>query len=279
MKICYVGKHNDAGNKDEYHVAAGLRSLGHEVILRQQEPRVDIPEGTDLVLANHWYECDLEWLKTVKAFKVIWFWDKVWRQRAVWMAKAEPVFDHIFMSDGTFADGKKKLSVLRQGTGEVVSGIKSDHKADIAFPGSLYGERLDWYMKLKTRYGSRIRHFQGIHGSKLSDLCESVPIILAPPFPSDDNYWSNRIYLILGHGGFLLHPRLEGMDEYTDGVHYVAYDTDLVEKIDYYLENPGLRNTIRILGQEKTQKDYSYTERCRKLIEEIHRLKSTGKKE
>lgn len=278
MRICYVGKHNDAANQDEKHVATALTELGHEVILRHQAPKVDIPENTDVVLANHWYEADIDWLKTVEAFKCVWYWDKVWNNRDKWMARISPALDRIFLSDGTFAKGKPKFTVLRQGYGHRMKRepIIRDYGCDIAFLGSMYGKRVDWYMDLKKRYQGRIRHFTGIHGDQLEDLCHSIPIIVAPPFPSDDHYWSNRIYLIMGAGGFILHPKLEGLTDYEDGVHCSLYTDDIVEKIEYWLKHPKERELVRKQGKEKTRKDYSYKERCRKLIEAIRLHKNIG---
>lgn len=94
-----------------------------------------------------------------------------------------------------------------------------------------------------------------------------------PLVRSGQHYWSNRIYEILGRGGFLLHPRTVGLDaEFRDGEHYAGYDcgdwTWLRERIDYWLTHADEREHIRRTGFERMA-TLTYRDRCAELLQKI----------
>lgn len=142
---------------------------------------------------------------------------------------------------------------------------KYDH--DIVFIGSKsYHEEwpyrqilIDW---LKQTYGPRFAHYgwdgiENVRGEDLNDLCASAKVIVGDslcPNMNYEGYWSDRVYEILGRGGFLVHPRIKGMEKtFSNGLDLVYYDfgdfNQLETIIDFALEHPEDRGTIARDGQ------------------------------
>ena len=279
MKIAYVANHGNRGSDDtEGHIAHSLEQLGHKVTLINQTSSPAGVSGHDLLLFHHWYNVHPGYLESLKMKKVAWYFDKVWKGRDNWIRRIAPLCDRFFLTDGTFAaeSGIAQLQVLRQGIGDrdvrIGQNLPHIYPASIAFTGSVYGERAAWAAALEKRYGLKFRVFNDVFNRDLYDLCASVPAIVAPMHPSDQHYWSNRVYLILGSGGFLVHPRLEGLaDEFEEGVHYVAYasERELFETIDYYLKHNDERRKIAAAGYARMHERFTFTHRCEKLLKEI----------
>jgi hypothetical protein len=196
--------------------------------------------------------------------------------------RAINVADHAFLTDGTYVAKypREWVKTLRQGFD-----TRNTHwcdpvpvlaNYDVGFAGHVYNGRGDFTQKLKERYSMRI--FTGFHGDNLRAALASIPIFVAPPYPSDDHYWSNRVYLLTGCGGFLLHPRLEGLEAcYQDRKEIVYFDTmdELYELIDYYLIHNEERESIRYNGYKRTITEYSYIKRCQILLHTVQN--STGR--
>lgn len=282
MKIGYVAMHGNRGSDDtEGHIAFSLEKLGHEVVKIPQTGSPAMARGNfDLILFHHWYNVNLGFLATLKAKKVGWYFDKVWKGRDEWLNRVIPVVDHFFMSDGTWAAGAghQNLHVLRQGIGDrdMRPGDPQTKrwKAQVAFLGSAYGERAWWTSRLHEKFGDKFLVYNDVFNRDLYDLCATVPIIVAPPFPSDDDYWSNRIYLTLGSGGFLIHPRLAGLAaEFDEGIHYVTYgsDEELEHRIRYYLENDDERRKIAVAGAARMQERFTFTHRVKELLSYVEK--------
>ncbi len=281
MKVIYYAKHNNTGSDaTESHITAALRSLGHEVFCVEEGLLKGAEAAGDLLLFHH----NLPGFR-FSGVKACWYFDKVWNGRDVYINKVLRYADRLFMTDETWAlaHPNPKIRILRQGIGnenQPQSKSARCEGVDVAFTGSVYGERKQWVDGLKKRYGKRFMVVGDAHNDRLRELCASVPIIVAPKYPSDDNYWSNRIYLITGSCGFMIHPRLKGLDaEFVEGKHYVGYsDTEeLYQKIDYYLAHPEERRWIQRDGFLRTNSKYSFLKRCQKLLREIPRQKSIGR--
>lgn len=79
-----------------------------------------------------------------------------------------------------------------------------------------------------------------------------------------------RIFDILGCGGFLISNYQEEIPEILEpDKDIVLFDSeeDLIDKIDFYLKHDELRTKTASNGYEKVKKDYSYTERIKKMFE------------
>ncbi len=289
MKILYVGKHNSGGNDDEGAVAFALESLGHTVIrIPENQGHTTHQYSGDLLLFHKWY--DTTELKKLKIPKVFWYFDLVDFPdpslnsrncgRVAWMTVMMPYVNLGFCTDGDWAvKYPKKLVTLRQGADSRFMGRGIGDRwspAPILFPGIKNGgiARSGHVHHLSEKFGDRFQRVEGVHGRDLANLIASSSIVVAPDGPITDRYWSNRVYLTLGFGAFLLHPYcLELAKEYEDGTDLVFYRSreDLDEKIEHYL-NPDQaeeRDRISSNGMKKTLEKYTYIKRCEQLMKVV----------
>jgi spore maturation protein CgeB len=82
------------------------------------------------------------------------------------------------------------------------------------------------------------------------------------------------VYETVGRGGFIIHPKIEGLDEeFEDKKHLVFYDYQDFDQldglIDYYLKNDSERESIRIAGHELVKEKYTYTNRWKTILKEM----------
>lgn len=295
MKIAYVAKHNSGGNDDEGAVTHALRSLGHRVICINEErdtygtadeKAYDI--RADMLLFHKWHgEHTLSCLKG-RTPRVMWYWDLVNQndplterrdlQRKAWMARTLPHIDLGFMSDGDFIkqSGYDNLVHFFQGADERVIGrseASSNH--EILFTGIRKGgaRRMSFVEEMKQRYRGRFTNVEnGVHGEELKYLISSARICVAPDAPVTDLYWSNRVYLTLGFGGFLLHPYCEKLAEHYDhGEEIIFYRSreELHSHIVYYMHRntDSIKNEIRAKALARTLSEHTYRHRCERMLE------------
>ena len=117
--------------------------------------------------------------------------------------------------------------------------------------------------------------FNGVWGNDFYDVCQTAKIIVAPQFPEDDFYWSDRIYRVLGAGGFLIHPRLYGLkqENFENKKHYITYHTwnELVFHLEHFLkpEYDKERRKIAQQGKEFVLKHFTYNQRLKEIFKKI----------
>lgn len=288
-RILYLGNFsNKFSDTTEKHIVAAFQNLGHEVIC-YNEKDFDIEKilavKPDLFFFHKGGEMVgvplpmlIELLNKLTCKKVCWYFDKVYEGREHWMDTVTPFVDHMFLTDGSFIRRRnfKNMHLLNQGIGtaNTTPGTYQDYLAtDIAFTGSVYGERAAWAQSIKEVYGDKFKIFNYSFGKNLCDLCASTKIFVAPRYPQDDHYWSSRVYMILGSGGFIIHPRLEGLkEEFEENKHLVMYKHggELKEKIDYYLEHKEERKKIQQAGYEHCVANYTYDHRVKKLLDTVY---------
>lgn len=291
MKIAYYANHGNTGSDDtEKHIAYSLAKLGHQVFKFPESTPEMLPQtGYDLLLFHKGGHNIERALKKVEYPKVFWYFDKVWKDRPEWFNRVLPLSDLGFITDGDYlkASGDSKLVLLRQGIGEhdVTLGTANNtrYKGKIAFTGSNYQGRESFIELLTKEFGNEFQSYNNVFNRDLFDLCATIPILVAPQWPSTDEYFSSRIYMVLGSGGFLVHPVLENLkdDGLIDGVHYAGYKTDqeMIEKIHYYLDNPKERETIRTNGYRYVTSNLNYTKRCQSLLKVIQQRLNIGTSE
>lgn len=295
MNVLYLGK--DKPHATERYVRSALEQHGLTVDLINVKPGVyervkPLLSQDDLkfVLFSKPYVsgCQdfLELCKRKNIPTVCWQWDLYWGLRGT----KPPQFnaDYLFTTDG----GHQHLwerhyshhQVLRQGIHSLHhAAVPSDYKYDVAFVGSVmrtHPIRKALIKHLRNRYGSRFLLVQNTRGMKLNHLLSQIKIVVGDSHPSP-YYWSNRIYEILGRGGFLMHPRVEGLDqEFTPGEHYVAYprdDFDILDRtIEYYLSHDDERHKIKKSGFDHVGRHYTYTKRVQSLLLRIGQFRSAG---
>lgn len=198
--------------------------------------------------------------------------------------------DHVFMADGSpeavelYNRHNLNWHYLRPGVIErdcyMTPPPAEGSDYEIVFAGSKkyhheYPFRKQLVEFLEKTYGNRFKHFgnDGIkvaRGAELNQIYSAAKIVVGDScFGGRPNYVSDRYYEVRGRGGFLLHPRTEGVD--NEGVgHYDRGDLDdLKYKIDYYIKHDDVREYMRRQGFEHVKKHETYTNRAAEILDVV----------
>lgn len=171
--------------------------------------------------------------------------------------------------------------------------FRQEYAVDVGFVGNLrnYGHK-EWTMYRRHLYRFLTRRYRfkvwegGIRGRDLADLYQSVKVLVGdsclagsgPLLPQQvrggtTRYFSDRIPETLGRGGFLIHPRVEGVTDalFVEGEHLACYElgdfAELGEKIDYYLANEAERLRIARQGREWMMANHTYEHRLTRILD------------
>ena len=291
MKIVYVAKHGEHDNCDESAIAWALQQLGHEVVCVEERPMDPVDWKNlkaDFLLFHKWcHPAALDCL-TIPAVK--WDWDLVEshdptiahldHRRVKSVLPVEPYCLVCCYSDGDWVakDTTGKRVQLMQGADERYAGYGTPYAgvAPILFTGRLnyHGAgRVQQIRALQERYGNRFQIVgeppsTKVHGRRLADLFASTKVVVAPVTPSTNHYWSNRVYLTLGLGGYLIHPYCSDLVEQYPEDTLLMYrnQKELYELIDKSLVNPSTMEFFRENSHRHTMNNHTYRHRCSDLI-------------
>lgn len=283
MRIAYL--HNRMGHfvsdSTEHHITQALRELGHTVLLVPEDSALNVVDLPFDILLFHkggqYIFPILEKLKKRPETKAVcWYFDKAWDGREYFLDKLRSRGVKMFVTDGDYASSRPDVVVVRQGWGSLnsIEGTSQPERwtEKIGFLGSLYGERVAWHSFMEKMFPNELyKNRNNIHGKVLCDYMATVPIIVAPPFPSTEDYSSNRVFLTLGAGGFLIHPRLKHLKgELEDGKHLILYSNleEMVIQINQFLDvrfEPE-RQKIARAGMELVRSEFTYKERIKKVL-------------
>ncbi len=188
-----------------------------------------------------------------------WIWDYKGREEA-YIPRLK-LFDHVFTTDGDCQEDYERNGItrhlLRQAIDpEVIRPVEpvEEYRCDVGFIGHAYThERRVMLDELGKRFGFHLFGANNEHrGEEHARACASVKVMVGDSYRSDlPGYWSNRVYLHLGSGAFVLHARTPGMeDHFTDGIHLVYYDGigSLLNKVEKYLGLSEEREQIAETG-------------------------------
>lgn len=151
---------------------------------------------------------------------------------------------------------------------------------EIVFVGS-YGYHKEYPFRkklidaLKKRYGDRFGHYgnggiRNLRGHDLNVCYASSKIVVGDScFGGRPNYVSDRYYETRGRGGFLLHPRVEGVDNVGIGYYEEENLESLFDTIEFYLKDEVLRKEMRVEGFEYVSQFGTYTNRAIELLDII----------
>ena len=285
MKILYVAKHNSGGNRDEEAITWSLRALGHEVVcLLEREGIQAMDQTSDFCLMHRW--TDLESLSRLKMPLFLWNFDRIdVPDRIRFQLMVEEYCRLAFYTDGDWVLGdpvKRRwlcqgFDERNAGIGSLISGVKPVIFTGMCHPiyhGSGRAAQLDL---LAERFGDSFgiiggKFYEYQYGKPLADTLVSAKVVIAPRVPATDDYWSNRVYLTTGLGGFLLHPYCTKLTEqYEPGQELIYYRShaELEVLISYYLGHEGHRMKIRQKSHKATMARHTYKHRCEHLIQEV----------
>jgi hypothetical protein len=309
MHISYVGNFQP-NFSTETHVAKAAENLGHTV-QRIPEQSLEWLELPDLVEGEllMWTRTagfdppdsqrQANALKAVTVPKVGFHLDRWFglareaTERGPRAPDASPFFTHmdlLMTADGGHQDRWAVRHVWSP------PGILSDEcelgtpqprfTADVGFVGNLigYGHK-EWgpyrqalYDFLRKTYHGRFQLFPGpgrgqIRGRDLADLYATVKVLVGDSCLAGGitHYWSDRIPETTGRGGFLIHPRVEGLAEhYPDLVTYGLGNFDELEAlIEDALAEPDWRAGNAAINRTRTLEHHTYEHRITALLDLI----------
>lgn len=289
MKIAYLGKFDTLWNEES--IAQGLETYGAEVFrIEENQPLKNIQEyverfqpdvflGAKYQITGAWEL--IEWLRKRKIPSASWTFDLLIGHPPREAALGTYAFlstDLVILTDGGHDKEFKKRGIkkktLRQGIPEQFCYMAEPEEGpDIVFVGTenpTFPYRQETMKFLHQTYKGRFEWIgkdKQVRGDDLNILYASAKIVIGDSMYSP-HYWSNRIYETLGRGGFLIHPRIPGLNkEYTPFQHYIPYEwgdyTGLKEKIDYYLEHS--REKIKRAAYLHTKQNHLMRHRCKEL--------------
>lgn len=290
MRIAYIAKHNSGGNDDEEAILHALQRLGQSVdcIHEKEATETKIRETKpDFILCHGWSQFStITNLKSIP--KVFWYFDlveypdKTLNQRSLyrkaWAIEMMRYCDLGFFTDGDFCLKMKRAysgraHILRQGFDDrMIQPFKpSTDQYSILFFGNEKGggkEREDWLKEMKERWGSQFYQYKrGIYKEDMSRKINEFKLTIAPGGPVTDNYWSNRVYLMTGYGGFHLHPYSSGLNEEFGGCLPLYNKSNCQNLIEMFLSKKGDRDQIAELCYNITIKNLTYSQKVSELLE------------
>lgn len=230
--------------------------------------------------------------------------------RWAWLNRVEDVgkeatwfTEFIFMADGSpeavklYKEHKLNWFYLKPGVVErdcyMAEADPATYPHEIIFIGSKgyhpeYPFRPKLIEYLEKTYKEKFGHYGNdglgvVRGSDLNVLLATAKIVVGDScFGGRPRYVSDRYYETRGRGGFLLHPRIAGLENVGVG-HYGGFEHDstnllsLKDEIDYYLENLQDAEIMRGAGFEHVKKYETYTNRAEEMLNIIYGRNDKGK--
>ena len=232
---------------------------------------------------------ELEHYKAQGALLVCWYFDWIWNlgNRAAAYLPRLLLMDAVFSTDGFCGREYVRRGVncrhyLPQGAPPLANPPPpppGTPRHELAFLGHLHTpDRRELERRCRARWnfynpglGPRV------WGRTLSDVCQTTAIMLGTNYRNDvAGYWSNRVYVVMGAGGFYLGQHVRGLNRsFQDGVHCGYFDglPDMERKIAWWLAHPAEREACRQRGFALVQREHTYTNRVELLL---YALRSRG---
>lgn len=282
MRILYLARFESRGNCDEESIADALSQLGHTVVCHVDSHAV-VKDAGDILLFHKWFDrTALNRLKG-RLQRVFWQFDLLTKRPGPLAKNVNSLLPYIdcgFATDGDWVESNKKranLHWLMQGADQRLARMCGNPRpGSILFAGRYChaghgkSERLSWINEMRAVYGENFRQVEGLHGCDLAKAVAESEIVVAPDSPGTDRYWSNRVYLMLGLGAFLVHPWHAGLaSQYKDGREIVYYKNraELHAKIGHFRCNPEARIRIAEAGFLRTRAEHTYVNRMHRFLQ------------
>jgi hypothetical protein len=298
MKIFYYGHFRSHTNAENW-IASAISRNGHhchrvdkefcdwqrfENVVREERPDAvlftKIPEVPVGLFSNFrdWFSGHILW----------WTFDWMRHESNSWYLPMARMSDLCFMTDGTDPEG----FYASRGINRVELHQAADYQhrpidrvevtADVAFMGSLYTNRRVKLHEVLESLGAAYRYYgsggtaQEVWGEDFARVCCGAKIIVGDNFVNDvPGYWSDRVYLSLGCGGFFLTAYVPGLEkEFENGKHLVWWNDfdELRGLIAYYLPKPKERERIAKAGHRLVMEKHTWDARMRVFNEELVKL-------
>jgi hypothetical protein len=163
-------------------------------------------------------------------------------------------------------------------------------ETDVSFigKGDRRGGRLDSLLALSKRFKVKVygQNWEGtgltptlddVYPEQYRAICASSKVMLGCDIRQDvELYFSNRTWITLGCGGFLVTRYVPKLEEILkDGVHVAHWRTveDVVETVGKYLADDALRKKVQAEGHRYAHEQFSYE----KMVEGMLALLTKGR--
>jgi hypothetical protein len=312
MKITFLGNFQVSFSSESHH-AASLEALGHQVIRLQEaetsaETILDWALSSQLFVWVHTHGWQtpgqismLDVLNNLKNANIptvtyhLDLWKGIAREKDL---ETDPFYKHIqhfFTVDKLMADWFNENTEVEGhylpagvfGPECIMLPPNQEPMNDVIFVGSRnYHPEWQWRPQLidwlKETYGDRFKHYGGdsslgiVRGLALNQLYANTKVVIGDTLCLNFDYpyyFSDRLYETTGRGGFLLMPKIIGLDQqFTDdqiGTFKFGDFTDLKNKINFYLKNDVYREAMRKNGFLQTKYRYTYENRWKTILKEV----------
>lgn len=214
-----------------------------------------------------------------------------------WIRKSIPLYDAYFIWGKFLLEPIKKSGAQRveylpfsydsklHHPVETTEIEKNFFGSDIAFVGS-WDEEREWWLSHLLQYDLKIwgnswekadkkiqKKWQKkeVIGEEFSKVCNTSKIILNIIRRQNIPAHNMRTFEVPACGGFLLSVKTEEAQDFfkeSEEMAYFSSPEELKEKIEFYLENEGLRKKIAEAGYQRLiNSGYTYTDRANRVIE------------
>lgn len=287
--IAIIGRFSDWPQKqrpDESYLADALESLGLRVFRVHQESIIaPIMRAKWAIFTGYPTSISrLEsWGKThlTAVWTLDWIPDLDGKKYIIGAAKKSTLF---FSSDQF---DWKSLEVVNHrylpGACESVSAsFAPNPRISCAFMGTVYNERRRQIARIVESLGGTVLGDPDSwrYGERFSKFVQTVKVVVGDNFRNDvQGYWSTRNYIVPGAGGFLLTPRVPGLElEFALDREIAVYDSieELKGKISGWIENDEAREKVRGEGYRKTRAEHHWQARAKALTEHLAGVVSSG---
>jgi hypothetical protein len=265
-----------------------MERMGHEVDLWQYNTFVKpqflkVQHQYNIVMAALPQSVSVDFWERVEVPKVARYYDIVrgWENRESIYIPPLKHFDLVISTDG-YEDWYSHYGIDRVYLPHGFDPDKynpvpavDEYRCDVAFIGHVYTPRRKSLLNGLGKFGLRVYgEDNSCWGLKYSQICSSAKIVVGDnAVNSIPGYWSDRLYLSMGCGAFLLYPYVPGIEgQFRDGEHLVLYkdEKDLHKKIRHYLKHKEERWEIAWNGWEHAHQNHTIPHRVQ-AIEEILR--------
>lgn len=308
MRVAFRGNFRPS-HSTESHLGLSLESLGHEVVRIQEDTAdwaetIEAAHGCDAFCwtstfgyAHLWDQAEAH--AAVEKLNGMLRTFAVHLDRFVGLLRepqihTEPWFrlHHVFTADGGAQGTFEKAGINHHWSppavfhGEAIEQPRTGrYRSDLAFVGSWqsYGHpehepyRLELLAHIREWYGpQRFKCWPrgpAIRGLELNRLYASHKISIGDSCIANgaSYYWSDRICETIGRGGFIVHPRVEGLDEWHPYVPtWELGDWDALKiLLDEFLTDHALREEIRQRAARDVRENHTYRNRLERILETV----------
>lgn len=199
---------------------------------------------------------------------------------------------YVFTADGSSPDRWKELGINHYWSPpgivhtEAIDGTRprEKYRSDVVYVGShtSYAHEEHWPIRrkmldvLRQHYGRRFKCWPvkgAIRGLELNDLYASCKVSVGDSCLAGQTtrYWSDRIPESTGRGSLLVHPYVEGLEEYHPDlpIFQPGKWDQMLDTIDGYLENDESREVMRKRNAEHTRTHHTYAHRMKTILDTI----------